>query len=85
MRRPALAIILTVLSGCATTAPDGPTAAEFSALMPDHAVRAVRCTCCAEEGSEWGCRYLRRTPDGGWERRDAVVARDGETWILIDG
>ncbi|MDP3802885.1 hypothetical protein [Brevundimonas sp.] len=72
-------------AACATPAPPGPTRMEFSALIPDHLVREADCAFVAEEGSEWTCRYQRWTAEGRWETRDAVVARDGDRWVLVDG
>ena len=77
--------IAAVLASCATAMPMGPTTGEFSALVPDHVVRQVDCAFIAEEGSEWICRYQRWTAQGRWEPREAVLARDGARWVLIDG
>jgi len=81
----ALTGIAAFLAGCATVAPTGPNTREFSALVPDHVVRQVDCVFIAEEGSEWTCRYQRWTAEGRWEPREAIVARDGGRWVLIDG
>lgn len=82
---PVIGLAAVAVAACATAAPPGPTRTEVSALIPDHVVRHVDCAFVAEEGSEWTCRYQRWTAEGRWETRDAVVARDGNRWVLIDG
>lgn len=77
--------LFALLGACATSAPPGPTTPEFSALIPGHVVRHLDCAFVVEEGSEWTCRYQRSTAEGRWETRDAVVAKDGDRWVLIDG
>jgi hypothetical protein len=72
-------------AACVMSGPLGPGASEFSSLIPNHVVRRLDCAFIAEEGSEWSCRYQRSTAEGRWETRDAVVARDGDRWVLIDG
>jgi hypothetical protein len=77
--------VVALLGACATSGPAGPTTLQFSALIPDHVIRQVECEFVAEEGSEWTCGYQRWTAEGRWETRDAVVAKDGGRWVLIDG
>lgn len=86
MRRIVLTLGLAAFAGaCAGNLPPGPTTDEFAALVPGQTVRKVKCDFIVEEGSEWSCRYERRSPDGRWRGETTVVAIDGGEWILIDG
>jgi len=86
MRRIALLSGLVVSVGaCTSPLSPGPTTDEFAALVPGQTIRKVRCDFIEEEGSEWSCRYERRSSDGRWRGETAVVAIDGGEWIRIDG
>jgi hypothetical protein len=78
-------------SGCATAQVVGPNALEFSALhaaqCEDHAAQAklLRCSDIEEEPTEYSCRYKLPEASGGWKTYQAIVARDGNQWVWLDG
>ena len=88
--RGALVFGLGLLGAC-STALSGPDRAELAALIaetnrdPTPHIRSVRCDFIAEEGSEWRCRYEAQARNSRWVALEAMVARDGDRWILIDG
>jgi len=53
----------------------------------DHSARArnVRCTAFEEEPTEYQCRYELPEFGGGWRKYTAIVARDGDNWVWLDG
>lgn len=46
-------------------------------------IRSLRCTAFVEEPTEYRCRFQARAARDRWQRYSAIVARDGEAWILL--
>lgn len=90
MRGAGTLLVILGLAACASTpGPAGPAANDLARLLaPPGGVpprlRQVRCAFIAEEGSEWVCRYEERASGGAWVQLSAVVASDGDGWVLID-
>ena len=86
MRRLGL-FFAAILAACAS-GPAGPTSETFAELIASErsvpSIRNLHCAFVAEEGSEWVCRYQEQATAGGWVGLSAVIARDGDRWILID-
>ncbi|HEY1223988.1 MAG TPA: hypothetical protein VGE54_02070 [Brevundimonas sp.] len=89
MRAVMIAMALAVAACASTPEPAEPTIDELARLVTRSggvtpALRAVDCGFIAEEGSEWACRYQERSISGAWVQLAAMVARDGDRWVLID-
>ncbi|MFC5345782.1 hypothetical protein ACETK8_01935 [Brevundimonas staleyi] len=82
---------LSIVAACASIGdPNGPTEQELARLIAPSgdltpSIRAMRCDFISEEGSEWSCRYEARATSGVWVGLSAMVALDGDDWVLIDG
>ena len=91
MIRSSVTVGLLLLAGCATPGPSGPDKRAMKALiMSEHPgslprIKRLRCAFIAEEGSEWRCRYQQWTRQDGWVPLEAYVARNGDSWVAIDG
>ena len=46
-------------------------------------VRSIRCKVLGDP-TEHRCDWRQKTARGRWETWSAILAQDGETWILID-
>lgn len=46
--------------------------------------RDARCMMVAEDSSEFTCRFRARDTAGKWVARTAIVARNGNRWVLLD-
>ena len=46
-------------------------------------IRSVRCRAFEEEPTEYRCRFQAWAIEGRWKRRSAVVALDGQGWVLL--
>ena len=46
-------------------------------------VRSIRCKVLGDP-TEYRCDWRQKTARGRWQTWSAILAQDGETWILID-
>ena len=66
-----------------------PTPARLQALLAPAAggpvkVRSIQCKVLGDP-TEYRCTWRqKRSGDGAWEPWSAILAQDGDTWILID-
>lgn len=91
---PALTLLL-VLAGCASgpARQTGPSMAELASMlsaksgkdMPVSRIAKLKCSEISEEPGEFPCSWKQERPTGSWHLRSAVVAREGDQWIFIDG
>ncbi|MBD3729697.1 MAG: hypothetical protein IE933_08335 [Sphingomonadales bacterium] len=48
-------------------------------------IAKLKCSEISEEPGEFPCSWKQERPTGSWHLRSAVVAREGDQWIFIDG
>lgn len=88
-------LVTIALAAAAAAGLDAPSATDLAAAI--HAaprvsgratfridtIRLLRCKAFEEESTEYLCRFRARTIEGRWNRRSAILARDGPGWILL--
>jgi len=70
-----------------------PTLAQFEALRSQvpggivvcQPMKSLSCKPVAEDPTEFSCGYREKSAAGGWNKKQVTVARDGDTWIWLDG
>lgn len=65
-----------------------PSAAQLQSLLAaarvgEVQVRAIRCEVLGDP-TEHRCEWRQKATKGRWETWSAILARDGDRWILID-
>lgn len=91
-----MTFMLTIaLAATVAAAPSGPSASELAAAIhaaPEVAgplgfrtdtIQSLRCRDFGEEPTEFQCRFQAWMTEGRWKRRSAVVALDGQGWVLL--
>lgn len=92
-----LAFASIAVADCAAT--DAPTGVDFDFARVKHLhevtglggmahcgrFKALRCTRAPDNSADFRCTYRVPTASGSWERKSAVLRKDGSDWLWVAG